>query len=191
MKSVMISIKPKWCELIASGKKTLEVRRTRPKLDAPFRCYIYCTAESYRGKYLHTSNKSGQLLMWQNPNDCNIMDEPYNYCYSAYTCRGKVIGEFVCDKIDYIPVPYPATIDQFDHGILKQAQMTYMDLYSYAGYGVVFTWHISGLKIYDKPMALSKFVKPRSCENSGPRRRAVTCAPQSWCYVESLQEETE
>lgn len=43
MKSVMLSIKPKWCELIASGRKTIEVRKTRPKLEAPFLCYIYCT----------------------------------------------------------------------------------------------------------------------------------------------------
>ena len=43
MKSVMISIQPKWCELIASGKKTVEVRKTRPKIDVPFKCYIYCT----------------------------------------------------------------------------------------------------------------------------------------------------
>lgn len=33
MKSVLISIQPKWCELIASGKKTVEVRKTRPKLE--------------------------------------------------------------------------------------------------------------------------------------------------------------
>lgn len=44
MKSVMISIQPKWCELIASCEKTLEVRKTRPKLATPFKCYIYCTA---------------------------------------------------------------------------------------------------------------------------------------------------
>ena len=40
MKAVLISIKPKWCELIASGKKTVEVRKTRPKIDTPFKCYI-------------------------------------------------------------------------------------------------------------------------------------------------------
>ena len=43
MKSVLISIHPKWCELIASGKKTIEVRKTAPKLPTPFKCYIYCT----------------------------------------------------------------------------------------------------------------------------------------------------
>lgn len=42
-KAVLISIQPKWCELIAKGKKTLEVRKTRPKLETPFKCYIYCT----------------------------------------------------------------------------------------------------------------------------------------------------
>lgn len=43
MKSVLISIRPKWCELIASGKKTIEVRKTAPKLPTPFKCYIYET----------------------------------------------------------------------------------------------------------------------------------------------------
>lgn len=43
MKSVLISIRPEWCGKIASGEKTVEVRKTRPKLDMPFKCYIYCT----------------------------------------------------------------------------------------------------------------------------------------------------
>lgn len=45
MKSVLISIHPRWCNLIASGKKTIEVRKTYPKLPTPFICYIYCTKE--------------------------------------------------------------------------------------------------------------------------------------------------
>lgn len=43
VKAVMISIRPKWCEKIANGEKTIEVRKTRPKLETPFKCYIYCT----------------------------------------------------------------------------------------------------------------------------------------------------
>ena len=74
MKSVLISIQPKWCELIASGKKTVEVRKTRPKLDLPFKCYIYET----KGKQV----------------------EKITGCDITYYGRGKVIGEFVCDKID-------------------------------------------------------------------------------------------
>ena len=49
MKSVLISIQPKWCELIANGKKTVEVRKTKPKLETPFKVYIYMTKEYSRG----------------------------------------------------------------------------------------------------------------------------------------------
>ena len=41
MKAVLISIRPKWCEKIMTGQKTIEVRKTRPKMDTPFKCYIY------------------------------------------------------------------------------------------------------------------------------------------------------
>lgn len=34
MKAVLISIKPKWCDLIRRGRKTVEVRKTCPKLEA-------------------------------------------------------------------------------------------------------------------------------------------------------------
>lgn len=40
-KAVLISIRPKWCEKIVSGEKTIEVRKTRPKMETPFKCYIY------------------------------------------------------------------------------------------------------------------------------------------------------
>lgn len=42
-KAVLISIRPEWVEKIARGEKTVEVRKTRPKLGTPFKCYIYCT----------------------------------------------------------------------------------------------------------------------------------------------------
>ena len=71
MKSVLISIQPKWCELIASGKKTVEVRKTRPKIETPFKCYIYCTKDKHG--WFDFLNK--------------------------VRLDGKVIGEFVCDNI--------------------------------------------------------------------------------------------
>ena len=45
MQAVLISIQPGWCELIASGKKTVEVRKTMPLLPTPFKAYIYETFE--------------------------------------------------------------------------------------------------------------------------------------------------
>lgn len=71
MKSVLISIQPKWCELIASGKKTVEVRKTKPNLATPFKCYIYQTRKTW------VYNIYSRIADWQ----------------------GKVIGEFVCDTI--------------------------------------------------------------------------------------------
>ena len=70
MKSVMLSIKPKWCEMIASGRKTIEVRKTRPKIETPFKCYIYQTFDG----------RTNSIDIFEN----NL---------------GKVIGEFVCDAI--------------------------------------------------------------------------------------------
>lgn len=52
MKAVLLSIRPKWCELIASGKKTIEMRKTRPKIPVPFKCYIYCTKPKMITKYV-------------------------------------------------------------------------------------------------------------------------------------------
>ena len=71
MKSVLISIQPKWCELIVIGKKTLEVRKTKPNIATPFKCYIYET--NWRNNTYWANRHKGKL--------------------------GKVIGEFVCDFI--------------------------------------------------------------------------------------------
>lgn len=56
MKSVLISICPKWCEKICRGEKTIEVRKTRPKLQTPFKCYIYRT----KGTVPHIINDKGE-----------------------------------------------------------------------------------------------------------------------------------
>ena len=69
-KSVLISIKPKWCELIASGKKTVEVRKTKPKIDTPFKVYIYETKTPLRWNKAHNNIIGGE--------------------------GGYIIGEFVC-----------------------------------------------------------------------------------------------
>lgn len=58
-KAVMISIRPKWCEKIANGEKTIEVRKTRPKLDTPIKCYIYCTQS---GVALGAWGKHGKVI---------------------------------------------------------------------------------------------------------------------------------
>ena len=157
MKSVLISIKPKWCELIAGGKKTIEVRKTKPRIDTPFKCYIYCTKD-----------KSKNLQL-----------------------QGKVIGEFVCDKIT----------DAIYIGGGEFYAASCMDIAEWLKYtdghkGKVWCWHISALKIYDKPKELVEFRRYLSfldgesiaeLEESGISNIRLKRPPRSWCYVEGLR----
>lgn len=78
-KAVLISIRPKWCEKIASGEKTIEVRKTRPKLDTPFKVYIYCT----RGVALGAWGKHGKVI---GEFTCDRIDRlaPANEPYGIY-----------------------------------------------------------------------------------------------------------
>ena len=71
-KAVLISIRPEWCDLIKNGIKTLELRKSRPKLELPFKVYIYCTIGC------------SFLIGGKHPLSGN----------------GKIIGEFVCDEIE-------------------------------------------------------------------------------------------
>lgn len=169
MKSVLISIQPKWCELIASGKKTIEVRKTKPKLDTPFKVYIYCT-----------SNKNGvKDLLEIHGTDGKIRK-----------ANGKVIGEFVCDELTG-----GFWISPFTDYLQRQSCLSYDEVCDYANGKPIFAWHISDIVIYDKPRELSEFIRfcdtPFQCdrcnslvENFGCGN-TITRPPQSWCYVES------
>lgn len=144
MKAVLISIQPKWCELIASGKKTVEVRKTAPKLPTPFKCYIYCT-------------KDPKLRFWRSKTYSYADDRSHN---AFDRCgNGFVIGEFICDKITPFDVPYPAYQKEMDKAILEQSCLTYYQLHRYAYHDKLYGWHISDLVIYDEPKPLSDFYK--------------------------------
>ena len=166
-KAVLISIHPEWCEQIANGKKTLEVRKTRPKLDTPFKCYIYCTAGN-----LSYPVKNGMV------------------CHNN---GGKVVvGEFMCDSIRCFDVPYPAFQKELDKSILEQSCLTYYQLHRYAYHDALFGWHISDLIIYDTPKELGEFKQCHICEYMGVCNdkcwKPLMRPPQSWCYVEELTE---
>lgn len=192
-KAVLISIRPKWCELIASGKKTVEVRKTRPKIDVPFKCYIYCTkakealldvvkdgdkvfGDTYRGKTQFIKSEEGSV--------CDMWGK-----------RQKVIGEFVCNQID----TYDDTIHAFSHE--EYSKWNDFDLYNscihpedferYANDNWLYGWHISDLVIYDEPKELGEFGKPNICHRGVQKEDCIGCwdceitrPPQSWCYVE-------
>lgn len=182
MKAVLISIQPKWCELIASGKKTMEVRKTRPKLETPFKCYIYCTLTG--SNEFFKENLHGDVAAW---NRGKWGDK-----------KGKVIGEFACDAI--------IEDKTFGHNAVFNALacMSEIECAAYSTCSPIYGWHISDLKIYDKPKKISEFRKAcgtQNCdicqfwENTGEyagcltsEERRLRRPPQSWCYVDEIDE---
>lgn len=188
-KAVLISIRPEWCEKIVTGQKTIEVRKTRPKMDTPFKCYIYCTQSAdilwilkERERSLHPDKIADVFKAAK--------------CGGAYRGNGKIIGEFTCNRVTNLFSNSRFWLDEDDvlHTCLSAAKMR-----KYAnGANGLYGWHISNLRIYDTPRELDDF--RRACKNDWwcescamYRENDGTCGngslqirrpPQSWCYVE-------
>jgi predicted transcriptional regulator len=165
MKAVLISIKPKWCELIASGKKTVEVRKSKPKLETPFKVYIYMTMDKCP-KFVYDEKLEKQSVFERAQNLAN----------------GRVIGEFVCDKI----VQFKNSLyDDGLHETVARSCVPMYDLLVYIGkQSFGYGWHISNLVIYDEPKELSEFKKPNLPLGLRWEHEEINRPPQSWCYVE-------
>ena len=171
-KAVLISIKPKWVELIASGSKTIELRKTRPKIDTPFKCYIYCTKPSFEhDDFLVVNAEDGKAR--------------------GFYGGSKIVGEFVCNEI------MTDLHGEYDVFFEHHACVTVEEQREYAPDGALYGWHISELVIYDKPKELADF--QRACNH---KEDCCTCKrwnakdyacisgisrpPQSWMYIEEL-----
>lgn len=166
MKSVMLSIRPKWCEKIIKGQKTIEVRRTRPKLQTPFKVFIYCTKG---GKTLNIPISQERLIADVAVNGMKCMNCPIG--------NGKVIGEFICKETFPIYVYPDKAIKYWNLEHMEDAQVPYDALADYigadkTGYG----WRISDFRLYDKPKELAEFQNLTG--------KTIKRPPQSWCYVE-------
>lgn len=188
MKKILLSVYPKYCKLIFNSEKTIEVRRTRPKLEPPFKVYMYET-------------KAG------------FIEAVRGTCPKCAFSRGKIIGEFVCDKVDKIKPDgeYYAYGYDIDDDRLEKTCLTREDLIAYGNGKPLYGWHITDLKIYDKPKELGEFYTicnkygDDSCGDcpylaveqcsfpcddcvdtwcSVDNIKPITRPPQSWCYVE-------
>lgn len=158
MKAVMLSIQPKWCELIASGKKTVEVRKTKPKLETPFKCYIYCTTDK---RLLRKFNK-GERIDDEHFFDEHVFVRQNTWIRGHFNPNQKVIGEFVCDKI----VEFRNKL--YDPALEETSLLSCVDMYDLVRYiadkGIGYGWHITDLVIYDKPKELSEFYVEGDCD---------------------------
>ena len=173
-KAILISIRPEWVEKIARGEKTVEVRKTRPKLETPFKCYVYRT----KGTVPHIINGK----------------------WAQMEVGGTVIAEFTCDRVETIKAATePYGIYDVDDDFVAETGLAGGALWDYGKGATLYGWHISDLKIYDKPRELREFKKINrdcfyadlgiakrdcpDCKNSGC---FLERPPQSWRYVEGL-----
>ena len=171
MKSVLIAIRPQWVEKIASGQKTIEVRKTAPK-EVPFKAYIYCTKE-----------KKQDDIIWA------------GVCGDRGKWDGRVIGEFICNNASELDYVY-----YWNNGYEFATCLTYRQVADYGKGKPLYGWHISDLKIYDRPRNLSEFSRPCSysglcfsCKRTSFKKDGnllcntkITRPPQSWMCVEDL-----
>jgi len=175
-KCVLMSIRPQWCEKICRQigtesrkpvyEKTLEIRKTRPKLETPFKCYIYCTLSGSPEAFVAWGKDAAK---WNREN--------------WWERKGKVIGEFVCDEIYQYSTGNVEGQTISSEEIQKQSCLTYNELCTYENSAEprdfciyligLYGWHISALQIYGKPRELSEY--------------SLIRPPQSWRYVEELE----
>lgn len=191
-KAVMISIQPYYVFLIIARlmgwniprDKKVEVRKDFPK-DKYWnkKAHIYCSK----------SKKSFNRI----PKEYQPLMRPF---------LGKVIGEFYCFNIETYDYDYCDGVD-IDDDTLLETMLDREEINIYAKGKNLYGWQISDLKIYDKPKELSEFKDIHTCFfgkthncyiekvckncNYDCVNRQFICLtrpPQSWCYVEELEE---
>lgn len=132
--AIMLSVQPKWCQLIAEGKKTIECRKDVPGIlrgsaATKAKVYIYCT--------------KARTITWRHPKTGERMD-------------GRVVGEFICDDVFFAK--------RVDKGcqihyrkIMEEACLTEREIDAYSKGADVYGWHISGFRLFESPIPLSDF----------------------------------
>lgn len=181
MKEVLASLKPYYYYLVGEGIKTIEVRKNMPK----------------------ASDWDNEVLFYMSKDVKSFAKIPKEFQEKYRKHFGKVGIQFVCDKIDEINPCYEFYSDGYDidDDMLAETCLTRTKLYSYGGGKTLYGWHISNLKIYDKPKELNDFCKPckitpPTCDDrceyysdySGVCMNYVNRPPESWFYVEKNEE---
>lgn len=179
---ILASLKPYYYYLIGERKKTIEVRKSALK-DLPQDIVFYMSKDEksfakipkkFQGKYREHFGKIGIRA---------VVDK-----------IGKM--KMIIDDFGNLILLSSIAIWGFNHCLSNDELDVYLD--GKTGYG----WHISNLKIYDKPKELSEFTRPCSYDgicfsckrfiaNGMPYGfcdSTITRPPQSYMRVEELGE---
>ncbi len=195
MKSILLSIRPKWVAKILNGEKTIEVRKKFPK-DYVGWVYIYCTKDQNEELWWYDGTEDFRLYKKGIANEKDI---------GWHLQNGKIVARFWCDNVEEIlhkPNGNFYTNFLSNRKLLTQSCLTQNEIsdytagnwhqkfsYWYGGYAI----HISKLEIFDKPKELSEFrlhygykeCKSKNCSyDGGCWLCELTNPPQNFCYVE-------
>lgn len=185
MKSILLSIKPKYVADILNGRKTIEIRKTMPKCNLPIDVYIYCTKGKEKLVYIDYTpcGDKGYITT-----DLDCENEEIN---------GRVVAKFTLNRIDRYHVLPSERLMPFNRNVeekLNQLCLTKEEVMTYGNGEDYYAclWHISNLVIFDKPKELSDFIKwswlYEDVNDIDIMRflptYSLTKAPQSYCYVE-------
>lgn len=186
---ILASIKPYYYYLIAEGKKKIEVRKSALK------------------------NLPQDIAFYMSKNEKSFAKIPKEFQEKYRKHFGKVGMRVVCDEAERFSVGSLRSDD-----IEKLACLSYYEMICYfyepeeldgktAKQG--FAWHISDLKIYDKPKELGEFYTiaesgsdcccgcvwhetplfEMPCKTCTGERKYLHRPPQSWQYVEEVGEQ--
>ena len=187
--AVMASLHGEWCKKVFDGIKTVEVRKTRPRLEPPFTLYIYCTRPNKRHQTVSGCMVINTDELFRLPDGTlkhdwsgELMVHPSDTWGPDNFLNGKVIGEVTCDKITQFQVLENGRC--YGCGAeLEGSCLSPDDIAAYIGPGKTgYAWHLVDPVLYDKPKRLSDF---QHWVNEGMRcwNAALDRAPQSWCYT--------
>ena len=187
MKSILISIKPRFVAKILNRKKTIEIRKTMPKCDLPIDVYIYCTKDNSDG-YLYYS--FGKTIF----HDKYVLIKEYDK--RCIIGNGKVVAKFTLNKVELIR---PIALGSFlktstleNKEIIDKSCLTENEIRKYLTTMYGYAWHIDDLVIFDKPKELNEFsirclkadVKFNGVKGKMLAYKQLTKAPQSWQFIE-------
>jgi predicted transcriptional regulator len=212
-KAILISIRPEWVKKILNGKKTVEIRKTAPKLEyeqvekeqsgfkdglfpfiepsaKPIDCYIYCSITGFPLIALHLNNKKWHIL-------CDVNGNPYKGNSDYKYQNGKIVAKFTLKKTEELI--YTDRLMRFytnQDGLCARTDDEPCEPFYNGLVGTVKGACLSQQQLLEygkgKPLFawhisdLVVFDKPMELgEACG--RKILTRPPQSWHYVEAVK----
>ena len=185
MKAIMISIQPQWVEKILNGEKTIEIRKTIPKCELPVKVYIYCTMPN---KQENRKPHSWEVVWLK-----------------------RVVAEFTLKNIVKFDIESLIFMGK-EKELMQKSCIGGLSLRKYLGDKTGYSWGIDNLKVYETPKELSEFshyipnnkcpkkecgidcedcmsydVEHETCLDLYYLYRQIKRPPQSYCYVEELE----